>query len=39
MDRHWGVTETCSMALVPALSIPFSARVGVGVLGLLVAHH
>lgn len=34
MDRCQGVTETCSTALLPALSSPFSAR---GVLGLLVA--
>lgn len=39
MDRRQGVTETCSMALLPALSIPFSVGVGGGVLGLLVAQH
>lgn len=33
MDRHQGVTETCSTALLPVCS----ARVGAGVLGLLVA--
>ena len=39
MDRCQGVTETCSMALLLALSIPSSTGVGAGVLGLLVARH